>query len=180
LLAGRRSTARLAVAGWLLGTAGFAWQRSAPGPRDLAEVRRMLVTSAAIPVAATWHSVRGWWGHRRAAPWRGVPDLVVLPRSLVVDESAPPRPLPGARRQLDRLRAEGVRVRLAGSDGDTDGDTDGDADGDADGDVDGKDRLERLLGPWDGWDAGPDERRLSLGPGASLGEAVEAVLGGSW
>ena len=159
-LAGRRSTARLAVLGWLLGTADFAWQRIAPGPRDRAEVRRMLVTSAAIPVAATWHSARGWWGHRRAQPWRGLPDLVLLPRALVVDGSAPPLPLPGARGQLDRLRAEGVRVRLADT-------------------WDDEDALERLLGPWDRWDA-PAERRLSVGRGAPLDEVVESVLGGRW
>jgi hypothetical protein len=163
VLTGRRSTARLAVAGWLLGTADFAWQRIAPGPRDRAEVRRMLVTSAAIPVAATWHSARGWWHHRRATPWRGLPDLVLLPRSLVVDA-------PGAREQLDRLRAEGVRVRLAGS---------GAAEGTAGAAAD-EVRLEQLLGPWDRWDAGPGERRLSVRPGAPLDEVVEAVLGGRW
>jgi hypothetical protein len=158
-----------------VGTTSFAWQRIAPGPRDRAEVRRMLVTSAAIPAAATWHSARGCWRHRRAAPWRGLPDLVLLSRGLVVDETAPqsPTPLPGARRQLDRLRAEGVRVRLVdlGAPG---------SDSGGNGAASADDRWEHLLGPEDRWDAGPAERRLVVGPGAPLDEVVESVLGGRW
>lgn len=41
---------------WTVLTADFARRRIAPGPRTPAEVATMLVTSAAIPVAAT-----GWW-----------------------------------------------------------------------------------------------------------------------
>jgi len=116
-LAGRRRTAALAGAGWLAGTGEFAWARVAPGPRDRTEVRRMLLTSAAIPPAATWHALRGRWQHRRAQPWRGVPDLVLLDRdgTLVVDvpyNGDPTRvqPMAGAAQALDRLRAAGIRV----------------------------------------------------------------------
>ena len=59
----RQAGERLAAVGavtWLGLTADFARLRIAPGPpRTGAEVRRMLVTSAAIPVAAVWHRVAG-------------------------------------------------------------------------------------------------------------------------
>ena len=49
-----------ALAAWAAGTAGLAWRRVAPGPRDAREVLTMVVTSAVIPPAATWHWLRGW------------------------------------------------------------------------------------------------------------------------
>ena len=121
LAAGTRHPRATAVAGalWLAGTAEFAWARIAPGPRDREEVLRMLATSAAIPFAASWHSVRGAWLHRRAAPWRGVPDLVLVDRDDTVVRDVPyngdpelVEPVPGAREALDRLRGEGIRVGL--------------------------------------------------------------------
>jgi histidinol-phosphate phosphatase family protein len=111
--------AAVASAGWLAGTAELAWARIAPGPRDPAELRRMVLTSIAIPPAAVLHSVRGWWTHRRAHPWRGVPDLVLFDRDGTLVEDVPyngdpaqVRPLPGAREALDRLRALGIRTAL--------------------------------------------------------------------
>jgi histidinol-phosphate phosphatase family protein len=63
--------------------------------------------------------MRGMWQHRAARPWRGAPDLVLLDRdgTLVVDvpyngDPAQVRPMPGARRALDRLRADGVRLAV--------------------------------------------------------------------
>ena len=121
---GWRRLALLAAAGWAAGTAELAWARIAPGPRDLAEVRRMLLTSALIPPAATWHSARGWLRHRGAQPWRGpsgpaLPDLVLLDRdgTLVHDvpyngDPALVRPVDGAREALERLRAAGVRLAV--------------------------------------------------------------------
>jgi HAD superfamily hydrolase (TIGR01662 family) len=116
---GRRRLAALASAGWLVGTGDLAVARIAPGPRDAAEVRRMLVTSAVIPVAATWHSLRGLLAHRTAKPWVGVPDLVLFDRdgTLVHDvpyngEPARVTPVPQARAVLDELRRAGVRVGL--------------------------------------------------------------------
>ena len=112
-----RPTSWVAAGAWLAGTAEFAWRRIAPGPRDRAEVRRMLLTSAAIPFAATWHSARGALQHRGAPPWRGLPELVLLDRDGTLVEDVPyngdpalVRPLPGVREALDRFRREGIRL----------------------------------------------------------------------
>jgi HAD superfamily hydrolase (TIGR01662 family) len=117
LLAGRRRAAGAAAVCWLAGTAELAGARIAPGPRDAAEVRRMVVTSAAIPPAATWHSIRGAWQHRHAGAWRGLPDLVLLDRDGTIVQDVPYNgdpalvvPVDGAREALDRLRALGVRL----------------------------------------------------------------------
>jgi hypothetical protein len=67
--AGRRRAAVLAGAGWLLGTAEFAWARIAPGPRTREEVTTMLATSALIPPLAVYHRLAGTLRHRAAAPW---------------------------------------------------------------------------------------------------------------
>ncbi len=113
----RPGLATAAAAGALGGVAEFAWTRIAPGPRDPDEVRRMLLTSAAIPFAASWHSLRGAWTHRHAQPWRGLPDLVLFDRdgTLVHDvpyngDPALVAPVDGACEALDRLRRLGVRV----------------------------------------------------------------------
>jgi histidinol-phosphate phosphatase family protein len=60
LLAGRRSIAATGLAGWLAGTGELVWARVGPGPRTRREVATMLVTSAVIPAAATYHCGRGW------------------------------------------------------------------------------------------------------------------------
>src|SRR5688572_20519143 len=78
VLAGKPRAAALAAAGWLAGTAEFAWARIASGPRDRAEVTTMLATSALIPPLATWHWLRGVARHRRVPRWRGLPDLVLF------------------------------------------------------------------------------------------------------
>ena len=78
VVAGVARRPRLAVAaavGWAGLTADFARRRIAPGPargepgrHD--EVRRMLLTSAAIPPVAAWHRARGTWRWRRGVvPW---------------------------------------------------------------------------------------------------------------
>jgi HAD superfamily hydrolase (TIGR01662 family) len=114
---GRRRVAAVIGLTWLCGTAELAWARIGPGPRDQDEVRRMVLTSAAIPFAATWHSARGAWQHRNARPWVGPPDLVLFDRdgTLVHDvpyngDPALVSPVDGAKRSLDRLRHLGVRV----------------------------------------------------------------------
>ena len=117
-LVGRRPrVAALAAAAWAAGTAELTWARVAPGPRDAAEVRRMLLTSAAIPVAATWHSVKGAVQHRTASAWRGLPDLVLFDRDGTIVHDVPYNgdptkvtPVQGAKEALDRLRALGVRT----------------------------------------------------------------------
>ncbi len=170
---GRRPVpATVAVLGWSAGTAELAFRRLQPGPRDRAEVRRMLLTSAVIPAAATWHSTRGWWQHRSAGPWRGVPELVLFDRdgTLVHDVpyNADPRlvrPVPAARRSLDRLRSAGVRVGVVSNQS---GIGSGRLTSD---DVEAVNReVERVLGPFDVWrycpharDAGCDCRKPAPG-----------------
>ena len=117
----------------------------------------MLITSAAIPYAATWHAVRGSWLHRRAGPWTGVPELVLLDRdgTLVHDvpyngDPALVAPVPGARSAVDRLRAAGIRTGVI---------TNQSAIGS--GRLSGEDvaavnaRVEELLGPFDVWEVCP-------------------------
>ncbi|CAL9392418.1 glycosyltransferase family 2 protein [Streptomyces sp. NPDC090994] len=70
--AGRPRAAAVAGLGWAAGTAEFAWARLAPGPRTRDEVTTMLVTSALIPPAATWHRIGGELRHRSAPAWREV------------------------------------------------------------------------------------------------------------
>ncbi len=115
--AGRRRAAAGAGALWAVGTAEFALTRILPGPRDVAEVRRMLVTSAAIPVAASWHTALGHWRHRRVRPWRGLPDLVLFDRDGTLVHDVPyngdpelVRAVASATTSLERLRGAGVRV----------------------------------------------------------------------
>jgi histidinol-phosphate phosphatase family protein len=115
----RPALAALSATAWAAGTAEFAWARIAPGPRDAAEVRRMVLTSIAIPPAAAYHSLRGRLAHRHARPWRGLPDLVLFDRDGTVIEDVPyngdpsrVRPVPGARQALERLRSTGVRTAL--------------------------------------------------------------------
>ncbi|WP_028642373.1 HAD-IIIA family hydrolase [Nocardioides sp. URHA0020] len=115
----RRPLAVGAAAAWAAGSLELAWARIAPGPRDRAEVRRMLLTSIAIPPAATFHSLRGLVRHRGARPWRGLPDLVLLDRDGTLVEDVPyngdptlVRPMPGAAEALSRVRALGVRTAL--------------------------------------------------------------------
>jgi HAD superfamily hydrolase (TIGR01662 family) len=120
----------------------------------------MLLTSAAIPFAATWHSARGLWRHRHAAPWRGVPDAVLFDRDGTLVHDVPyngdptlVRPVDGVREALDRLRATGVRVGVVTNQS-----------GVGSGrialdDVQAvNDRIEELLGPFDTWQVCPHDR----------------------
>jgi HAD superfamily hydrolase (TIGR01662 family) len=107
----------VAAAVWLAGTAEFAWARIRPGPRTRDETVIMAMTSAAIPALASWHVLRGLVRHRRARPWRGLPDLVLFDRDGTLVHDFPyngdpdwVRPVDGAAEALDRLRARGVRV----------------------------------------------------------------------
>jgi HAD superfamily hydrolase (TIGR01662 family) len=113
----RPRAAALAAAGWLTGTAEFAWARIAPGPRDRTEVATMLATSTLIPPLATWHWLRGVVGHRNVPRWRGPPDLVLFDRDGTLVHDFPyngdpdwVRPVDGAHDALDRLRSRGVKV----------------------------------------------------------------------
>jgi HAD superfamily hydrolase (TIGR01662 family) len=116
---GRPRTSAAAGLAWAAGTAELALARIVPGPRDRDEVTTMLLTSVAIPFAAVAHTVAGEWRHRRAARWKGAPELVLFDRdgTLVHDvpynaEPSLVRPVRGAREALDRLREAGVRVGI--------------------------------------------------------------------
>jgi histidinol-phosphate phosphatase family protein len=120
LLARRPRLAAMSATAWLAGTVEFAWARIAPGPRTRDEVVSMLLTSAVIPAAATFHWAAGWLRlatRRRDAGAR--PRAVLLDRdgTLVVDvpyNGDPARvvPMPGAREALERLRVAGVALAV--------------------------------------------------------------------
>ena len=102
-----------------VGVAEFARARIAPGPRDPVEFVRMISTSLLIPPAAVWHRLAGLRRHRRAGPWRGLPDLVLFDRDGTLVHDVPyngdpelARAMPGAQGALNRLRANGVRVGM--------------------------------------------------------------------
>ncbi len=103
---------------WAGLTAHFAWQRIAPGPRDLGELAKMLTTSAAIPFAAVYHRWRGEAGLARTLRrTHRLPAAVLFDRdgTLIVDDPQLRGPedlrlVPGAREQLARLRDAGIEV----------------------------------------------------------------------
>ncbi|MEV6963151.1 glycosyltransferase [Streptomyces sp. NPDC051207] len=66
----RPRSAAYCGAAWLAGTAEFTTARVLPGPRTRDEILTMLLTSAAIPPAATWHWLRGRITHRDVPPHR--------------------------------------------------------------------------------------------------------------
>ena len=111
---GRPARGSPGSAPWLAGlTADFARIRIAPGPRDRAEVARMLVTSAAIPVAAVWHRARGQWRHRSAQPWPPPLRAVLFDRDGTLVHDVPyngdpdlVKPVDGRREALESLRPQ--------------------------------------------------------------------------
>jgi histidinol-phosphate phosphatase family protein len=120
--AGRRRTAAAMAATWLAGTAELARARIAPGPRTAEEVATMALTSALIPIAATWHRLRGELCRLQTADCRlqnSIPCAVLFDRdgTLIRDvpyNGDPARvfPLPGAREALERLRRAGVPLAV--------------------------------------------------------------------
>jgi histidinol-phosphate phosphatase family protein len=115
----RPATAALAAALWAAGTGELAWARIAPGPRDRAELTTMLLTSVAIPPAATWHWLHGCRRHRAAGPWPAVPPVraVLFDRDGTLVHDVPyngdpeaVRPVDGAVEVVGRLRDLGVRT----------------------------------------------------------------------
>jgi HAD superfamily hydrolase (TIGR01662 family) len=149
-LAGRRRLAALAGSVWAANTAEFSWRRIAPGPRDPAEVLRMVSTSVLLPPAASWFWLRAVLSR---TPDRPAAAAVLLDRdgTLVHDvpyngDPAAVAPMPGARQALDRLRAEGIAIAvISNQSGIGRGllSTDQVAAVNA--------RIEALLGPFDGW-----------------------------
>jgi HAD superfamily hydrolase (TIGR01662 family) len=117
-LLGRRRTCMVAAGLALAGVSEFAARRIAAGPRTPVEIARMLASSALIPPAALAFRLAGEWRHRSAQPLAPVrPEAVLFDRdgTLIVDvpyngDPSRVQPVPGARRALDRLRAEGIRI----------------------------------------------------------------------
>jgi histidinol-phosphate phosphatase family protein len=119
LAAGRRAVAAAGLGLWAGGVAELAWARIAPGPRDPREVLRMVWTSALMPQAATLHWLRGHTRKRRLLAARDRPLAVLLDRDGTLIEDVPyggdpdrVRPLPGARRALERLRSRNVKLAV--------------------------------------------------------------------
>jgi histidinol-phosphate phosphatase family protein len=125
----RRAAAALAAA-WLALTAELAWARIEPGPRDRAEVGRMLATSAVLPAAASAWWAWGWLRLPRLAlrggpvatgeaPPQIPPEAVLFDRdgTLIVDvphngDPALVEAMPGAQRAVGRLREAGLAVAV--------------------------------------------------------------------
>jgi histidinol-phosphate phosphatase family protein len=115
---GQRGLSRASGTAWAAGTAKFAWERIAPGPRTPVEIATMVATSVAIPPAATYHWLTGKLRARRLAATRR-PAAVLFDRdgTLLVDvpyNGDPDRvvPMPRAREALDRLRAAGIPTAI--------------------------------------------------------------------
>jgi histidinol-phosphate phosphatase family protein len=157
---GSRAGRRLAGVGtvtWLGLTGDFARIRIAPGPRDRAEVARMLVTSAAIPVAAVWHRARGQWRHRSAQPWPPALQAVLFDRDGTLVHDVPyngdpdlVKPVDGAVEALASLRRSGVRIGVITNQSAVGRGLLGRAAVDA---VNA--RIDALLGPFDTWQVCP-------------------------
>ena len=141
-----------AAAAWCLDTGAFAVARIRPGPRTAPEVAAMIVTSAAIPPAATFHLVRGVARARRLVR-PGRPAAVLLDRDGTLVRDVPyngdpcaVEPMPGAREALDRLRVAGVPIAVISNQSGVARGTIGIADVHA---VNA--RIEELLGPLGPW-----------------------------
>lgn len=65
-LTGCRRLAATGGAAYLLGVADLALRRIRPGPRTPEEIATMVATSAALPLAASWHWASAHWRVRRA------------------------------------------------------------------------------------------------------------------
>lgn len=113
LLAG----AAVGAAGWLALTADFVRRRVAPGPRDPAEVSRMVASSLVLPLAASWHRAAGRRLHRRTEPWPPRARAVLLDRDGTLvgdipynDDPGKVSPVPTASEALDLLRENQIRL----------------------------------------------------------------------
>ncbi|MEU4364139.1 HAD-IIIA family hydrolase [Promicromonospora sp. NPDC023987] len=162
-----RASAALAGSAWAGLTAAFAAKRLAPGPRPGdggygPELCRMALTSVLIPFAAVGRRLLGTWRWRRALggnvpAWPPPIRAVLFDRdgTLVHDvpyngDPSAVEPMPGARRLLDGLRADGLRVGVVSNQSAIGRGLLTSAQVDA---VD--ERVRRLLGPFDTWQRCP-------------------------
>lgn len=98
---------------WLVLTARFAWNRIAPGPRTPREIATMAVTSAAIPIAAVLHRMRGTLRSRRLRRTAAVlfdRDGTLIADTPVLGDPARVAAMPGAREAVRRLRGAGFAL----------------------------------------------------------------------
>jgi HAD superfamily hydrolase (TIGR01662 family) len=116
---GRRPLASTAALAWAALTAEFALHRILPGPRNVAEIGRMVATSIAIPPVACWHRLAGELRWRRVLPATAVPAAVLFDRdgTLIHDvpyntDPAAVRPVAGVKQALDRLRDLGIPIGM--------------------------------------------------------------------
>lgn len=173
-----------------ISTATLAWKRVAPGPRTMDEVVSATATSTLVPLAATWHWLRGVTGsivgstqpHRapHALPERPIRALIVERDGVLIEDrpydgdptSVVPRPK--AREALDRLRAAGVPIVVIADQGPP---SRGLLSEELMDEL--NDRVEALLGPFDGWCTcahHPDEGCLCRRPAPTMVlEAAEHV-----
>ncbi|MGQ4270605.1 HAD-IIIA family hydrolase [Nocardiopsis changdeensis] len=117
-LAGRRLPAGALALWWAGRTARFALERVRPGPRTLAEVADMAVTSAAVPPLACLHRLRGAVVHAGASR-RPAVRAVLFDRDGTLIEDVPyngdpdrVRPRPGAARAVELAVRCGLSVAV--------------------------------------------------------------------
>lgn len=177
----RPQVATVAGLAWAALTADFAWRRIAPGPCDRDEIARMLATSALIPPAAIAHWLRGYWQHRRVAPWPPV-EAVLFDRDGTLVHDVPyngdpsrVQPVDGAGEAVRRLRAAGIKVGVVSNQS-----------GVARGRLAPEDvarvnaRIDELVGPFDTWQVcphGEDDGCTCRKPAPGLVLAAAGELG---
>jgi len=157
-VANRRGAAAAAAVGWLASTAEFAWRRIAPGPRDVTEVVKMVTTSVAIPPAACWFWMAGLLEHRGAKPLSpgtvvALPAAVLIERDGTIVKDVPyngdpdlVEPMPGARQALNRVRQAGIPIVVISNQSGVGRGLISPASVAA-----VNERIEDMLGPFDGW-----------------------------
>jgi histidinol-phosphate phosphatase family protein len=180
-LLGRRTEAKLLAGVWLAGTVEFAGRRIAPGPKTVAEVSDMVLSSVLIPFAAVWHRARGTWRHRAAAPWRRPVRAVLFDRDGTLIHDVPynadpgeVQPVTGAAEALNLLRDNGIRLGVVTNQS-------GVARGvlSADDVSRVNERVDSLLGPFDTWQVcphSPDDGCRCRKPGPGMVEAASRAL----
>jgi HAD superfamily hydrolase (TIGR01662 family) len=167
---------------WAGFTTQFAAHRILEGPRDPAEIARMVGTSVAIPPLACWYRLAG------EVRWRRVPRATPVPAAVLFDrdgtlihdvpynaDPAAVRPVPGARQALNRLREAGIPVGVITNQS-----------GVARGLISAEqleqvnNRVSELLGPFAVWRVCPHDRHDGCGcrkPAPGLVTSAAAQLG---